>query len=456
MKMTAVFFGLVLLVQLVLVGLFLRAQRADGSGVHPVSEESLARVKRELTDFVQSEMERLRDSDLKQAALAREELANHFTRLFSQVSQTLTQHFGAQNGQQQSLFEAFSGQLKVLTEMNESKLERVRGVVEERLATLQEDNNKKLEQMRQTVDEKLHATLEQRLSESFKQVSERLVAVHEGLGEMKTLAHDVGDLKKVLSNVKTRGTFGEVQLEMLLEQILAAEQYEKNVGTKAGSDNRVEFAIRLPGQGDGKDSIYLPIDCKFPIEDYQKMLDAEESGDLAGFGEAAKALTARIKAEAKAISSKYIDPPQTTDFAIMYLPIEGLFAEVLRVPGLAESLQRDYRVIVSGPTTLTALLNSLQMGFRTLAIQKRSSEVWELLGAIKTQFGTFGDLLDKTQKKLREASNSIDTAAKKSRTIERKLRNVQELPAVDAELLLPALASGEEDEVDDKDLASDL
>ncbi|MCY0888292.1 MAG: DNA recombination protein RmuC [Alicyclobacillaceae bacterium] len=454
--MTAVFFGLVLLVQLVLVGLFLRAQRADGSGVHPVSEESLARVKRELTDFVQSEMERLRDSDLKQAALAREELANHFTRLFSQVSQTLTQHFGAQNGQQQSLFEAFSGQLKVLTEMNESKLERVRGVVEERLATLQEDNNKKLEQMRQTVDEKLHATLEQRLSESFKQVSERLVAVHEGLGEMKTLAHDVGDLKKVLSNVKTRGTFGEVQLEMLLEQILAAEQYEKNVGTKAGSDNRVEFAIRLPGQGDGKDSIYLPIDCKFPIEDYQKMLDAEESGDLAGFGEAAKALTARIKAEAKAISSKYIDPPQTTDFAIMYLPIEGLFAEVLRVPGLAESLQRDYRVIVSGPTTLTALLNSLQMGFRTLAIQKRSSEVWELLGAIKTQFGTFGDLLDKTQKKLREASNSIDTAAKKSRTIERKLRNVQELPAVDAELLLPALASGEEDEVDDKDLASDL
>lgn len=454
--MTAVFFALVLLVQLVLVGLFLRAQRAAGSGVHPVSEESLARAKRELTEFVQSEMERLRDSDLKQAALAREELANHFTRLFSQVSQTLTQHFGAQNGQQQSLFEAFSGQLKVLTEMNESKLERVRGVVEERLATLQEDNNKKLEQMRQTVDEKLHATLEQRLSESFKQVSERLVAVHEGLGEMKTLAHDVGDLKKVLSNVKTRGTFGEVQLEMLLEQILAAEQYEKNVGTKAGSDNRVEFAIRLPGQGEGKEPIYLPIDCKFPIEDYQKMLDAEESGDLVGFGEAAKALTARIKAEAKAISSKYIDPPRTTDFAIMYLPIEGLFAEVLRVPGLAESLQREYRVIVSGPTTLTALLNSLQMGFRTLAIQKRSSEVWELLGAIKTQFGTFGDLLDKTQKKLREASNSIDTAAKKSRTIERKLRNVQELPAVDAELLLPDLAAEEEEEMDDKNVASDL
>ncbi len=410
----------------------------------PLFLRALEQIKKDLIVSFQTEIKRLREDDMQQSKLAREELSNNFSRQFTQISQVLTQSFSTQNTQHKALFDAFSLQLTTLTEMNERKLERVRSVVEERLSKMQEDNTKKLEQMRQTVDEKLNATLEKRLAESFKQVSERLEAVHKGLGEMQSLAGSVGDLKRVLTNVKTRGTFGEVQLEMLLEQLLSPEQYEKNATTKKGSSDRVEFAIKLPGQEDAAKIVYLPIDCKFPIEDYQRMLDAQDNVDAGAFNEASKALFNRIKTEAKSISTKYIDPPNTTDFAIMYLPIEGLFAEVLRNSGLMESIQRDYRVIISGPTTLTALLNSLQMGFRTLAIQKRSSEVWELLGAIKTQFGTFGDLLQKTQKKLREASNSIDAAARKSRTIERKLRTVEELPTSDAELLLPELSESDD------------
>ena len=301
----------------------------------------------------------------------------------------------------------------------------MRQTVEAKLTALQTDNAAKLELMRQTVDEKLHQTLEQRLGESFKLVSDRLELVQKGLGEMQTLAQGVGDLKRVLTNVKTRGTLGEIQLESLLEQILAPEQYQTNVTVMPGQTERVDFAIRLPGSDEHDEPIWLPIDAKFPLEDYQRLVEAEANGDLAGVQEAAKWLETRIKTEAKSIRDKYIQPPHTTDFAILFLPLEGLFAEVLRRPGLFETLQRDYRVVLTGPTTITAFLQSLQMGFRTLAIQKRSSEVWKLLGTVKTEFGKFGTVLEKTQKKLQEASHTIDQAATRTRAIERTLRSVE-------------------------------
>lgn len=329
---------------------------------------------------------------------------------------------------QKNQLDAFAGQLSVLTRMNEQKLDRMRETVEERLAFIQRDNSQKLDQMREVVDEKLHATLEKRLGESFKLVSDRLELVHKGLGEMQNLASGVGDLKKVLVNVKTRGIWGEAQLENLLEQTLTPEQYSKNVATKKNSGDRVEFALRLPAKDGSDNVVWLPIDAKFPMEDYQKLVEAQEQGDKALVDDLGKALEMRLKSEAKDIKGKYLDPPNTTDFGILFLPVEGLYAEVLRRPGLSELLQREYRVIVTGPTTLAALLNSLQMGFKTLAIERRSSEVWSLLGAVKTEFGKFGDLLDKTHKKLREASNTIEDAAKKSRTIERKLKNVEQLP----------------------------
>lgn len=337
---------------------------------------------------------------------------------------------------QKNQLDMFTNQLTSLTRINEVKLEKIRETLEQRLTLLQEDNGRKLDQMRATVDEKLHQTLETRLGESFKQVSDRLEQVHKGLGEMQSLASGVGDLKKVLTNVKTRGIWGEIQLGNLLEQILTQDQYAQNVVTKKGGSERVEFALKLPGRGEKEQDVWLPIDAKFPQEDYQRLLDArdEANGELAE--EAGKMLETRIKAEAKDIKEKYLDPPNTTDFGIMFLPTESLYAEILRRPGLCEALQRVYRVVVTGPTTLAALLNSLQMGFRTLAIEKRSSEVWTLLGAVKTEFGRFGEILDKTQKKLQEASNTIESAAKKSRTIERKLKQVQELPVVEAVQLL--------------------
>lgn len=331
----------------------------------------------------------------------------------------------------------FATQLQYLTSMNEQKQDKLKEVLEAKLTALQEDNNKKLEKMRETVDEKLSATLEQRLGDSFKMVSERLEQVHKGLGEMQSLANGVGDLKRVLSNVKTRGILGEIQLENLLEQILAPEQYEKNVATRPSSSERVEFAVKMPGNELDKAAyVWLPIDAKFPLEDYQRLLKAQEAADPILAEESAKALEIRLKNCAKDIRNKYLDPPNTTDFGIMFLPFEGLYAEVLRRPGLFETLQRDYRVITAGPTVLAALLNSLQLGFRTLAIEKRSSEVWQLLGAVKTEFGKFGLILDKTYKKLQEASNTIEDAGRRSRSIERKLRNVQELPADCAENLL--------------------
>jgi DNA recombination protein RmuC len=315
----------------------------------------------------------------------------------------------------------------------EERLERVRTVVENRLQLMQKDNNEKLEVMRATVDEKLHATLERRLGESFKQVSERLEQVHKGLGEMQSLASGVGDLKKVLTNVKTRGTWGEVQLGSLLEQIMTPSQYEKNVAVKKRSAERVEFAIRIPTRNDDDRSIWLPIDAKFPIEDYTRLVAARELGDAELSDKIGRELESRIKGEARKIKDKYIAPPETTDYAFLYLPTEGLYAEVTQRPGLQEQLQRDYRVVVAGPSTIAALLNTLQMGFRTLAIEKRSSEVWQILAAVKGDFGKFSDLLEKTQKKLQEAGSNIELAATKSRVISRRLDKVQDLPQVKTE-----------------------
>lgn len=295
-------------------------------------------------------------------------------------------------------------------------------VLQNGLEKLQKDNESKLEQMRQTVDEKLNVSLERRLTDSFNVINERLQSVYEGLGEMKTLANGVGDLKKVLTNVKTRGIWGEVQLGNLLEQMMSPNQYASQVAIKDGINERVDYVIKLPGR-DGEE-IFLPIDAKFPIEDYQRLCEASEQGEKEQIEACLKALEKRVKEEAKSIHDKYIDVPHTTDFAVMYLSIEGLYAEVLRRPGLAEILQRDYKINVCGPTTLASLLNSLQMGFKTLTIEKRSSEVWNLLGAIKQEFGKFVDLLAKTQKKLFEASNTIEFATKKSKTIEKKLKNI--------------------------------
>ena len=330
--------------------------------------------------------------------------------------------------------EEMGRQLSALAQVNEKKLELVRETLEKQLRALQEDNGQKLDQMRVIVDEKLQATLEKRLGDSFRQVSERLEKVHQGLGEMQSLASSVGDLKSVLTNVKTRGTWGEVQLESLLRQVLAPEQFSANVATKKGSEDRVEFAIRLPGREPSNGGeVWLPIDAKFPLEDYQRLNEALERGNAAGVEEASKSLYQRIKIEAKNIRDKYLDPPYTTDFGILFLATEGLYAEVLRQPGLVDTLQRDYRIVVTGPTTLAAILNSLQIGFRTLTIEKRTSEVWTLLGLVKKEFGIFAGILEKTQKKLQEASNTIEDAAKKTRTIERKLKNVEGLPAGESE-----------------------
>jgi DNA recombination protein RmuC len=355
-------------------------------------------------------------------------------------------------GLSQKQMEGFTGQLGRLTESHEQKSDGLRASVESKLAQIQADNAAKLEEMRRTVEEKLEGTLERRLGESFSLVSDRLEKVQKGLGEMQALASGVGDLKKVLSNVKARGTWGEMQLGNLLADILAPDQYGLNVATRPGGKERVEFAVKLPGRDDRDGQIvWLPIDAKFPKEDFERLLDAVERADPAAVEEAGKQLELRLKAEAKDIRDKYLEPPHTTDFGILYLSTESLYAEALRRPGLAAALQRDFRVNLAGPTTLAALLNSLQMGFRTLAIEKRSSEVWTILGAVKTDFKKFGDMIKKVQKKIQEAGNVIDDARRKTGTIERKLREVQELPANEAEALL---GSGEEaPDVEDDDKA---
>ena len=336
-------------------------------------------------------------------------------------------------------------QLTSLMQMSDQKLERVRETVENRLKALQEENAKQLDQMRATVDEKLQGTLEKRLGESFRLVSDRLEQVYKGLGEMQALATGVGDLKRVLTNVKTRGTWGEVQLSLLLEQVLTPEQYAANVATKGGNE-RVEFAIKLPGRGDDRDDVvWLPIDAKFPVEDYQRMVEAQECGDAVAAEGAARQLDARIRQCAKDISDKYLDPPHTTGFGILFLPTEGLFAEVIRRTGLPDQIQRDFRVVIAGPTTLWSILNSLQMGFRTLTIQKRSSEVWNLLAAVKTEWTKYGEVLDKVQKQLHLATDTLERAQVRTRAIGRKLKGVQELPVGQAHTLL-ALENGDEKE----------
>ena len=369
------------------------------------------------------------------------------------------QRFGSHSNEALQRFgSATAEQLKVLGDANERRLAEVRQTVEGRLTLLQAGNEAKLEQMRATVDEKLHATLEQRLGESFKQVAERLEQVHQGLGEMQVLARDVGSLNRVLTNVKSRGIFGEVQLAGLLEQVFTPEQYARNVETVPGSGARVEFAIRLPGRhgtgaGTGLGStggppLWLPIDAKFPRDDYERLLDAQERADAPAVEAAGKAIELRLRGEAKSIREKYIAVPHTTDFAILFVPTESLYAEALRRPGLMEALQREHKITLAGPTTLLATLTSLQMGFRTLALEQRSAEVWEVLGAVKTEFGKFGDVLAKTKKKLDEASNSIDQAVVRTRAMARQLRTVESLPEHRVQQLLPGLAAEEGDDTD--------
>ncbi len=402
------------------------------------------------------ELARLNQAQLQQQRELREETASQarenrleLSASLAELGRNLTHQMGTIAGVQNNQIDAFALQLTKLTEANEQRLgalresneqrlnalregteqrlEALRETLERRLRELQGDNAAKLEEMRRTVDEKLHATLEQRLGASFKQVSDRLEQVHKGLGEMQALASDVGDLKRVLSNVKTRGTWGEVQLASLLEQLLVPEQYAANVAPVPGSNERVEFAIRLPGRGDDA-PVWLPIDAKFPREDYERLVIAQEKADPVAAEAAARQLEQRLRLEAKTIRTKYVSPPDTTDFALMFLPTEGLYAEVVRRPGLMDDLQRSWRVVVAGPSTLAAILSSLQMGFRTLAVEKRSSEVWQLLGAVKTEFGKFGDVLAKTKEQIDRASTTLGSAAVRTRAIERRLRDVESLP----------------------------
>ncbi len=405
-----------------------------------LSQEQQAKL-----DQVFTGLQQLSEGSQRTAAHLRTEVGT----FLKQGSDTTLQAMGKLAQFQKQQLDGVVEQVTQLSAMNETRFETLRTSVEGKLQLIREDNAKQLEEMRKTVDEKLQGALERRLGEQFNLVSQRLEEVHKGLGEMQTLASGVGDLKRVLTNVKVRGTWGEVQLGTLLEQVLAPEQFAANVALREGSAERVDYAIRLPGRGEMENEVvWLPVDSKFPMEDYQRLVEAQERGDLVQAEEAGRGLEAAIRKSAAEICAKYLCPPATTDFGIMFLPTEGLFAETIRRPGLVEAIQRDCRVIVAGPTTLAALLNSLQMGFRTLAIQKRSSEVWKVLGAVKTEFGKFGGVLDKVQKKLQEASNTMDSAARRTRVMERTLRDVEALPAADATLLLgPAVMIVSDDEL---------
>ncbi len=346
---------------------------------------------------------------------------------------------------QKTLADTLTTQLQGLSESNARRMNEVRDTLEKQLMQLQNSNSAKLDEMRATVDEKLQSTLQARLGESFKQVADRLEQVHKGLGEMQTLAQGVGDLKHLLTNVKTRGIFGEAQLASLLEQVFTVDQYGAQIATKPGSKNMVDFAVKLPGRSVDGEPLWLPIDAKFPNEDYERLLDAQGNADVLGAEAAGKALEMRIRFEAKSISEKYIEPPHTTDFAILFLPTEGLYAEVLRRPGLMEALQREHRVTLAGPTTLLSMLSSLQMGFRTLALEKRSSEVWQVLGAVKTEFGKFGDVLSKVKIQAQTVVNTLDQAQTRSNVMNRALRRVEALTEEQAIELLPANNSENED-----------
>ena len=403
--------------------------------------ETLGAQNERLERELRAELAQSRAETNQNAKSAREELAAGLARFARAMQDQLATSANLQNER-----------LATLTQSNEQRLETVRATVEQRLEVLRSDNAQKLDQMRATVDEKLHATLEQRLGESFKLVSDRLEQVHKGLGEMQSLASGVGDLKKVLSNVKSRGGWGEVQLGSLLEEMLAPGQYAKNVAPRPGKDARVEYAIKFPGRNDDGVPCWLPIDAKFPLEDYQRLQEAIERADAAAVESSRKALEDFFKAEAKKIREKYIEPPHTTDFAILFVPTEGLYAEALARPGLADALQRDSRVMLAGPANLMAFLNSLQLGFRTLAIEKRSTEVWRVLGAVKTEFGKFGEILAKTKVKLDDVGKTLDEAGRKSTTIARKLRDVEALPEAEADQLL----TGEQGSVYEATVTPDL
>jgi DNA recombination protein RmuC len=372
------------------------------------------------------------------AQTARTELGATLAQHAQTTQQQLTGMAGAQNEQLQRFGESLSN----LTRTNTESLDNVRRSVEQRLDVLRDENTRKLDEMRATVDEKLQATLEQRLGQSFKQVSDRLEQVHKGLGEMQTLAAGVGDLKKVLVNVKSRGGWGEVQLGALLAEMLIPAQYAQNIATRPGSKERVEYAVRFPGRGDDGEPCWLPIDAKFPLDDYQRLQDAIERADVVAVEASRKALEAFFRFEAKSIRDKYVEPPYTTDFAILFVPTEGLYAEAVSRPGLADALQREYRVMVAGPMNLAALLNSLQLGFRTLAIEKRSTQVWQVLGAVKTEFGKFGEILAKTKDRLDQVGRTLDDASRKSTTIAKRLRDVEALPEAEADSLLTGESGG--------------
>lgn len=420
-----IFIVLLFIVLLVFLLVLIKRKTDDGFKKVAADIDVLGNIHNNTERMVKDEITRNREEGSANARQAREELSGALKDSSDSLLKRMTENAGMQKDQ----LDSFSRLLGDMTKINEKKFDAMRVTIDSRLRELQEDNSKKLEQMRAVVDEKLQSTLEARIGESFKQVSERLEQVYKGLGEMRNLAAGVGDLKKVLTNVKTRGTWGEIQLGNILEQILTPDQYEINVATKKNSDDRVEFAVKLPGKGVDKEQIvWMPIDSKFPQEDYQRLLDAQEAADKELAERSIKKLEMRIKAEAKEIKEKYLDPPNTTDFGIMFLPAEGLYAEVLRMPGLCDFLQREHRINITGPTTLAALLNSLQMGFRTLVVEKRSSEIWELLGRVKTEFGKFGGILAKTKKKLQEAANIIDRAEVRTRVIEGKLKKVQEIP----------------------------
>ncbi|MBD8630444.1 DNA recombination protein RmuC [Oxalobacteraceae sp. CFBP 8755] len=424
--------GLALIIALlVLVLLRLRGSGSgDGNGAH------IERLERELRQELQASAQSTRQETAGHLA----QYHNASVQQFDSMRQQMQLQSSSGREEQARALKRFADTLQQtlgnLTESNAQRMLEVRNTLESKIRDLQADNGKRLEEMRQTVDEKLHATLETRLTESFRQVSERLEKVHQGLGEMQQLAIGVGDLKRVLTNVKTRGTWGEVQLEMLLEQVLTVEQYAKNVETVAGSNARVEFAIKLPGTVDGGAPLWLPIDAKFPKEQYERLQAAADIADAEGVIRAGAELERAVRREAQTICDKYVSPPQTTDFAILFLPTEGLYAEVMRRPGLADDLQRTLRVTIAGPSTLSALLNSLQMGFRTLALEKRSSEVWQVLGAVKTEFTKFGDVLAATKTTLERAAKNIENAEVRSRQMARKLKSVEALPSEAAQLLL--------------------
>ncbi len=388
---------------------------------------------------VREELRFGREESAKTARDLREEVSAGQKLSMDMMVMTIGEMGKSQNDQ----LESIARLIQELTESNRTGIEKLRSTIDAQLKHLQESNEKKLDQMRETVDEKLQSTLEKRLGESFKLVSERLEAVQHGLGEMQNLATGVGDLKRVLTNVKARGTWGEVQLGALLEQILTPDQYDKNVRTRRDSQESVEYAIRLPGQDDDPEScVWLPIDSKFPQEDYLRLVEAADIADVDSVQKATAALLRSVHSSAKEIRDKYLNPPDTTDFAIMFLPTEGLYAEVLRQPGQVEKIQQDYRIVVAGPTTLSAILSSLRVGFRTLAIEKRSSEVWKVLSAVKTEFGKFGNVLTKVQRQLNTASNTIEQTGMRTRAMERKLRAVEELPTEDTAEILELPDSG--------------